>query len=382
MERYVLMGDNKDFQKQFSKKKGVSLWIKEVLRFGKWKHPENSEIEFSITPEVARQIVENFDSGIPEDAPVTLTHTDNPQMKVGKVRKFVVTDRGLSAVLAVADDSINSIIESPEKAPGVSCWLDLNYKDKQSGEPVGAVVKHVALVNHPYIEGMEGFKAVLSSLQEEKDTFLPLRLSEESKSEKDESMEITKEVAISELKEKHNIDVEALLSASAELKSLHDRIDKGELVTQADVATFLSEELIKRVKELLKLGEGAVDLKQVVQTLLDKLTETSTQLSESSAKLSEAQKEIAVGKTDKELSVLMSEGRVLPKEKDSLIKLSLANPTVFSELITARKEGEPLIKLSESGTAHGESEEKTPEVVKKEAIERNVEKAKGEGLAK
>jgi hypothetical protein len=376
----VCIGDNKNFEAQFSKKKGLALWRKEVLRYGTWKHPENAEIEFSITPDVAKQIVDNFESGIPEDAPVTLTHTDNPQGKVGRIRRFVVTDRGLDAILAVADAGINENIEDPDKAPGVSCWLDLNYKDKQTGEPVGAVVKHVALVNHPYIEGMAGFQAVLSSYEEEKDTFLPLRLSEDSKSVKDESMEITKEVAIQELKEKHNIDVEALLSASTEFTALKERVDKGELVAKPDVATFLGEELVKKLKELLALGE-TLDLKAAVQMLLEKFGETSAQLSEATKKFDGVQKELNTARTEKVLDIMMSQGRVLPKEKDAFIKLSASSPEAFVELIEARKTSDPLIKLSESGTAHGEEIEDA-QAKKQAAVVRNVEKAKAEGLAK
>jgi len=384
MERYVCIGDNLAFLSQHSKKKGLSLWRKQILKYGTWKHPENSEIEFSITPEVAQQIVDNFESGIPEDAPVTLTHTDNPQGKVGRVRRFLVTEFGLDAILAVADDGVNEHIENPERAPGVSCWLDLNYKDKQTGSSVGAVVKHVALVNHPYIEGMTGFQevqAVLSSIQEE-DTFLPLVLSEKDKSKKDEAMEITKEVAIQTLKEKFNVDVETLLSASSELGVLKEKVTKGELVPQTDLATFLSDELIKKLKEMLQLGETQVDLKVAVQSLVDKLGEASTKLTESNTKLSEVQIQLNVSRTEKILDIMMSQGRVLPREKDSLIKLSSASPETFVELIEARKSGEPLIKLSgETGTAFGESDA-DKETKKKEAVVRNVEKAKTEGFAK
>lgn len=382
VEQYAFLGDSKEYKNLFSKKKGLMKWEKEILRFGTWRHPENREIEFSITPDVCKQIVENFESGIPYEAPVTLTHTDDPSQKAGRVQRFVVTPRGLSAILLIHEDKINEKIElGTDTAPGVSCWLDLNYRTKEDNAPVGAVVKHVALVNHPYIEGMEGFKAVLSAMAEDERSFLPLRLSEETNLSEDESMEITKEVAISTLKEKFNLDVAALLSSAEELSALHDRIDKGELVTQADVTTFLSEEVVKKAKEQLKLGEGdKLEIKSAVSTLSEKVAELTTALSASESKLSEANKKLLEADADKVLSALLSEGRLLPKEKPAMLKLALSDRVTFDEMVVARKESTPLLKLGEIGTSQGESVEDADAA--KKVLERNIEKAKAEGHIK
>ena len=93
MERYAFLGDNKDFVSQASRKKGVKIWRKEVLKYGTWKHPENRDIEFSITPEVAQQIADNFVSGVPSEAPIVITHTDNPNFKVGMVIEYLNKDK-------------------------------------------------------------------------------------------------------------------------------------------------------------------------------------------------------------------------------------------------------------------------------------------------
>ncbi|MBA7676807.1 hypothetical protein ES703_85052 [subsurface metagenome] len=169
--RLAFFDEKKDFEKQDGK-----LWRKPILAFGTWKHPENRDVEFEITPEVADEIIANFKKGVPVEAPVVLTHTDDPKMKVGVIKEFIKTDVGLDAVLSVDDEEMNGNIESSDRAPGVSCWLDLEYRDKKTDEELGAVVKHVALVNHPYIEGLGGYQAVSLSDAEEK--YTPLIMSE------------------------------------------------------------------------------------------------------------------------------------------------------------------------------------------------------------
>jgi hypothetical protein len=217
--------------------------------------------------------------------------------------------------------------------------------------------------------------------EDERSSFLPLRLSEETNLSEDDSMEITKEVAISTLKEKFNVDVAALLSSAEELTALHDRIEKGELVTQADVATFLSEDVVKKAKAQLKLGDGdKLEIKSAVSTLSEKVAELTTALSASETKLSEANKKLLEADADKVLSALLSEGRLLPKEKPAMLKLALSDRVTFDEMVAARKEGAPLLKLGETGTSHGESVEDADAV--KKTLDRNVEKAKAEGYIK
>jgi hypothetical protein len=379
LERYALFADNQGYASQFTKKKGIKLWRKQVLKFGTWVHPDNKDITFEITPNVVKQIVANFNAGVPDEAPVTLTHSDNPKDKTGKIKSFIETSDGLDAIFSVEDDTINDRIEkASDSVPGVSCWLDLNYKDKQTGDELGAVVKHVALVNHPYIEGMSGFNAVLSSFEESgnaSSSYLPLVMSEKKNVEVDETMaEMSKEDLIKALKEKHELDIAALLSSAEELTTLHDRIDRGELVDSKSVS--LGEDLLKQIKEKLALSAAdSLTIPELVQKLLEKVASLTTVES----KLTEAQTKLSDLQADKEVSALLSEGRILPVEKDVFLSMFKKTPEVFAEMAKARRDmKKTLVELSETGVAY------EPQVgdEAKATLARNLEAAEKEGRVK
>jgi hypothetical protein len=380
LEHYALFADNQGYDSQFTKKKGIKLWRKQVLKFGTWIHPDNKDITFEITPNVVKQIIANFNSGVPDEAPVVLTHTDDPQKKTGRIKSFVETPEGLDAVFSCDDEVINDKIEKKsDSTPGVSCWLDLNYKDKQTGDELGAVVKHVALVNHPYIEGMSGFNAVLSSFEDAEtnsSTYLPLVMSEKKKAVEDEVQmaDLSKEELVKVLKEKHNLDVEALLSSSEELTTLHDRIDKGELIDSKSVS--LGEDLLKQIKEKLALSAADnLGIPELVKKLLEKVASLST----AESKLSEVEKQLVEFKADKEVAALLSEGRILPVEKDVFLSMFRKTPEVFTEMAKVRRDmKKTLVELSETGVAY------EPQVgdAAKEALARNLKAAEDEGRIK
>lgn len=379
--KFALLNDNKGYSRVDVRLTGVRLWRKQVLRFGKWKHPENKDIEFEITPAVLSQVINNFNAGVPVEAPVVLTHTDDPRMKRGRVKSFVVTDNGLDAIMTVDDAELNENLDNEEKAPGVSCWLDLNYIHKETGEKLGAVVKHVALVNHPYIEGMEGFQAVLSEV-EEGIKYLPLvYLSEKEKKDKStggKEMPQTKEELIKLLKG-HNIDVEALLGESKSLAELQGKIEKGEFVSAEDAKkVLLSDELVKKIRNALELSEDTeIDIVSVITKLLESGASSKTELSEATKRIDDLEKKIDKRDAQASVSALLTEGYLFPKEKKAYEALYLSDRKTFDELVTARKESGKVVELSETGTSHeAEGEKETAEDVKK----RNIAAGKDEGI--
>jgi len=369
-------------------KQDLKLWRKPILAFGRWKHPENQNVEFEITPDVVLRIIKNFKSGVPVEAPVLLTHTDNPKAKVGVVKDLVMTSEGLDAVLSVEDEEINKKIEGAETTPGVSCWLDLDYEDKKTGEKRGAVVKHVAFVNHPYLEGLGGFQTVSLLSGAEKEDFTPLFLSEKKKfnsiGDGDMPKELTKDevlkflgekdnkaAVLKFLKEKADVDVETLLSDSKALKELHEKIDKGELLAKEDMA-LLSDDLLSKIKEELKLGDDAKDVNAVVKSLLEKVMSMGKTLGEVGTELSEM-------KAETRIKALLSDGFAFPAEKETLKELFLTNFVLFDKMEKSRRESNhPFVVLGETGVVVSE-ELKTKEKEEDETIKRNVEAAAEEG---
>ena len=346
---------------------------------GKWRHPENKDIEFEVTPEVVKQVAANFNRGIPMESPIVLTHSDNPKDKVGMSRAYIPTDKGLDVVFSVSDEVMNGKIEKEDTAPGVSCWLDLNYRDKTTGKEVGAVVKHVALVNHPYIEGMKGFEAVTLSEDGKKEKYLPLILSEDNLNLEVTMPELTKESAIAFLKEKEKIDVQQLVTSDEELKTLHDRIDKGELIAKEDASPVLSEELSKKVLEHVALGED--DKKNpfaVIEKLIAKLSELLKGSGDTAAQLKTVQEKMSEMEADKEVGTLLKEGKIFPAEKDFVKGLYKTNMKLFEDLKKVRTK--PVVPLSELGVTVDENAEDQKKKDTKAEIDRQVAEAEKQGI--
>jgi len=390
--RFAFFDEHKDFGTV--EEGGVIYFRKPILAFGIWKHPEDRDIEFEITPEVVKQIAYNFENGVPVEAPITLTHTDNPKMKIGNVKKFIPTDVGLDAVFSVADKDMVANIENKEKAPGVSCWLDLSYRDKQSNKEVGAVVKHVALVNHPYIEGLGDYKVVSLSEDKEADKYVPLIMSESKFKYGVNKMTLAE--LVKELKEKHKLDVSQL---QEDLKVLNKQIEDGDLIKKVD-APALSEELLTEIKEKLELDEKITKSDEIVKALFDKvkevlkLSDTNTKKDDEAAKVAAAAVKEAEAKdkrievleakltemdANKKIDALITENKVLPAEKESLVKLYKKDEALFTEFVATRSK--PLLELAEIGAKADEvpQEEKDKE---KAEIDRLAKLADAKGYAK
>ena len=376
--KFAFFNEGKDFRKLDGEQEGVKFYRKQILRFGTWRHPDNKDIEFDITPDVVRQISDNFAVGVPVEAPIVLTHTDNPKMKVGGVKQFIPTNEGLDAIFSVDDTDVNKSILSTEKAPGVSCWLDLAYKNKQSNKDVGAVVKHVALVNHPYIEGLGKFEAVSLSEDKEAEQFVPLVMREINLSE-GEKMKL--EELLKVLKDEHKVDVVKL---QEDLKGLNEKVEKGELIAKTD-APVLSGELISQIKKKFKLSEDT-SVEDAIKALVGSI-EKSMVLSEGDKKENvKLQKEVDTLSFrltemdgEKVIDALIQEGKVLPAEKVAMLSAYTKEKELFDSLIKPRTAS--LVELAEKG---GKSDE-TPtdeEEKDKKMIDKQVELAEKEGLAK
>lgn len=383
--RFAFFDEHKDFETL--EEGGATYFRKPILAFGMWRHPDNRDIEFEITPEVVEQVAANFAKGVPVEAPITLTHTDNPKMKIGSVKKFIPTDKGLDAVFSVADKDMVANIESKEKAPGVSCWLDLSYRDKQSNKEVGAVVKHVALVNHPYIEGLGGFEAVSLSEGKGAEEYVPLIMSESKFKGGVKTMTLVE--LVKKLKEEHKVDVSQL---QEDLKVLNKQIEDGELIKKAD-APALSEELLTEIKEKLELDEKITKSDEIIKALLDKvkevlkLSDTETKDKDKAAKAAAAkdkriealESKLTEMDANKAIDALITENKVLPAEKESLVKLYKKDEALFTEFVATRSK--PLLELAEIGAQSDEIPKEKAEEEKAE-IDRLAKLAEDKGYAK
>jgi phage I-like protein len=114
----------------------------------------------------------------------------------------------------------------------------------------------------------------------------------------------------------------------------------------------LSEELTADVKKTLKMSEGdKLEPSAAIKVLLSKVVEVETL----TAKLSEAEVELNSLKADKICDVLLSEGRMLPAEKEVFAEMYAKDKGLFDKMVQNRKNLKtPLIQLGETGVVAGD----------------------------
>lgn len=127
---------------------------KQILRYGHWEHPAAPK-GLNVTPEYVQTIVKNFQHT--PFVPVLRGHVENsdaekdPSLVISKnIKQLEADDKGLNAVFEVEDNEL-------EKYNDVSARIDEEYTNHETGDPVGATLKHIAMVLDPYIKGLNTF---------------------------------------------------------------------------------------------------------------------------------------------------------------------------------------------------------------------------------
>ena len=174
---------------------GTNKFRKQILKKGEWYHTNAAGGKLTIDDEMLDKIVENFNEGLIENVAVPVRHTEDPIKNTGEVIDINKTEDGLEAIVEVKDEkAANKITEGLIK--GISASIDPNYVRKDTGESVGPVLRHAALVMEPFIKGLGEF--VQLSDEEGREV---VQLSE---SKEDNIYEVVKEFTktVNELKDK------------------------------------------------------------------------------------------------------------------------------------------------------------------------------------
>lgn len=311
---------------------GDNLFKKQILRVGDWLYGDG---KFEVTTDYLKKVAENFKKGVIENVFVPLTHSDDPRDNTGDVKEVEVSKDGkaLEAVLSV-DDSAAKLIKD-KKVKGVSCSIEENYMDKEKKITVGSVLRHVALVMEPYIKGLAPFEQLADKSKQY------IVLSDESKPiDSDEKKKLNIK------KEKKHMKIKKSEKLMKEIETVKTQL--------SDNAKILSE------KDIL-LAEKDAELKKLAD---EKLV------------AEKAKKEVEViAMADK----FISEGKMVPAQKDSFVKLSCevgSNEIVLSdtekktvtELLSDFVEKNAKIKLEEGGgqAPEGDNKDEVTEETKTE----------------
>ena len=276
---------------------------KQICQFGEYVDPNNTSKRMVLDKLFGKRLKENFDNGKYGVVAVPLGHPRNSSELAawnrGEMVNMELTDDGINAVIEIRDDETAKSIEN-RNIPDVSMGFEDNYLDKKTGKFVGPLLKHVGLVVDPYIKGMRRFVPLADEV--------PAVLFSDSQDYEKEDKTMTVKI-----KNDREFDVEVTYAVDGE--------NKTETVA-AGAEIEVPEDQAEAVKQQIADAEAPKDNDKE-----NELSEREKALADREAAL--AEKEAAAAKRDAEakFNKLLSDGKVVPAQKDAFMALSEASST-------------------------------------------------------
>jgi hypothetical protein len=315
-----------------SKTASGRLLRKMVLPMGSFVHPADHNTKIVVDKSLAQKMVDNFNKGFCDIVQVPVVdgankHVEDPLRNAGEVIDLDYDDKGIYATIDARkyqDDFGKTLL-------GCSAMMHLNYTDTKTGQKVGPTLLHVAVTNRPYVTNMDGYQdlAALSADNQGENPVLlvaeeELQLSSTTK----ETGPMTVDELIAALKEK-GIDVPALQAEATRAAELSGQLDEVNAQLQLSNSEGLS------VKDL---AEAVVELSNNSKALTAQVQELKDE--KAALKLSAAEAEV---------DSLIKQARILPAQRDAMVKLSVNDRETFDAIVPATA----LVSLSEAGaTVH------------------------------
>ena len=276
---------------------------KQICQFGEYVDPNNTSKRMVLDKLFGKRLKENFDNGKYGVVAVPLGHPRNSSELAawnrGEMVNMELTDEGINAVIEIRDDETAKSIEN-RNIPDVSMGFEDNYLDKKTGKFVGPLLKHVGLVVDPYIKGMRRFVPLADEV--------PAVLFSDSQDYEKEDKTMTVKI-----KNDREFDIEVTYAVDGE--------NKTETVA-AGAEIEVPEDQAEAVKQQIADAEAPKDNDKE-----NELSEREKALADREAVL--AEKEAAAAKRDAEakFNKLLSDGKVVPAQKDAFMALSEASST-------------------------------------------------------
>ena len=313
---------------------------KQICQFGEYVDPNNTSKRMVLDRLFGKRLKENFDNGKYGVVAVPLGHPRNSSELAawnrGEMVNMELTDDGINAVIEIRDDETAKSIEN-RNIPDVSMGFEDNYLDKKTGKFVGPLLKHVGLVVDPYIKGMRRFVPLADEV--------PAVLFSDSQDYEKEDKTMTVKV-----NNDREFDVEVTYAVDGE--------NKTETVA-AGAEIEVPEDQAEAVKQQIADAEAPKDNDKE-----NELSEREKALADREAVL--AEKEAAAAKRDAEakFNKLLSDGKVVPAQKDAFMALSEASSTeihlsddetkTVDTLLSEFIEASPKLNLTDEKGTEGE----------------------------
>lgn len=317
------------------------MFRKQILRYDTFVHPNDSKMKFTVDEAMADTLIKNFKDGICDIVQIPKVgddnkHTEDVDRNIGRVIDLTKDTDGLYAVMDVRSD------EDADKLGktllGASAMLAMDYTDSRTGKRVGPTLLHTAITNRPYITNLDDFEEVIAASA---DTSVeePVLLLAGKDIEGEQEMP-TKEEMIASLKDEYGIDVEALQTEATS--------DRTEELVSALSGVLKEAGVVAFSGQTAEGEESAITVTDVAEAVVE-LSQEKIELSAQVADLVKENKERADAAAVTEVDALVSAGKVLPTQKDVMVKLAREDRETFEALIPEQA----IVSLSEEGvTVH------------------------------
>lgn len=320
----IMAGERRDDFVECAARKGVTpkgkLYRKQILHMGSFTHPNLPGKKITVDEDFARKLVTNFSNGTCDIVQVPIVdgankHVEDPLRNVGEVIDLDYDEKGVYAYVDArkaeyADELGKTLI-------GASAMMNLDYTDTRTGDKVGPTLLHVAITNRPYITNLSGFDEVIAASADTSDETVLLGAADDEETEMP-----TLEEMLAALKEEHGIDVTALQEQAASADEL------------ASLSNVLGDEET----------DGPLTLHDVAEAVLE-LSQTNTAQAEQIETLVAERDAARLSNAETEIDTLISEGRILPKQRETMLSLSMTARETFESLLP----DEAIVSLSEDG---------------------------------
>jgi Mu-like prophage I protein len=332
----VIVPSNGDGYLELARTRQGRLFKKHLLSKGRLVHPDVGVVDIDDT--FIAKLKKNFDDRVCDIVQVPLAnknnqHSEEPDRNIGEVVDLRVEGDKVFAIVDVRD---------PQHADrmgktylGASAMLALDYTNTKTQQKVGPTLLHSCVTNRPYVTGLDDYEEILAATTDRsgeaavllsEPTIVVEKPAEETEmpEEKTETVaEPSLEDILATLKSKHNIDVSALQAQTAET------------TRQTELSNTIVEALTKA--GIVKLS-NTDDEKPSTDTVITAVQELATNNVTLTNRLTTLEKRDAEHIVDG----FISEGRILPAERDVRVELKLTHPDLFDKLLPAQ----PIVKLS------------------------------------
>jgi hypothetical protein len=318
-----------------------SVYRKQLVKFGVWENPDypwfSDDPKMTLDEAWAEQIVENFNAGnLGSKVPVPLNHTDDVKANTGElVGLEIVAGDGLYGDLEIRDaETIESLDNGLIFDVSISFVWDLVRQD--DGKHYGPTLLHVALVNTPYLIGMNAFEKVGATLSKLSKSFKPVGLSLDNGGAIMLSRTKIKELAKVEestIKNDKDFDVTVTYKDGDEDKEVV--VKAGEEVV---VPTEVAEDVTKQIADATKSededdssnsdDDSSNDDANSDDSNSDSNDDDSSEEEDEDEEadkdkaLAKANLQVATLSVEKRYGELLSAGKVIPAQKDKILGLA------------------------------------------------------------